>query len=105
MTGALSLLSDVRAVADRLLERCDRIDVRVHNAGVWPTLLVRTADALEESFTVNHLTTFWRNASSRTARASASSPRASMPRASWTSAALATAPTSTTSGSTRSTRA
>ncbi|MBH1938001.1 SDR family NAD(P)-dependent oxidoreductase [Streptomyces sp. AV19] len=61
VTGDLSLLSDVRAVADRLLERCDRIDVLVHNAGVWPTRLVRTADKLEESFTVNHLAPFLLN--------------------------------------------
>lgn len=61
VTGDLSLLSDVRAVADRLLERCDRIDVLVHNAGVWPTRAVRTADALEESFTVNHLAPFLLN--------------------------------------------
>ncbi|GAA0421847.1 SDR family NAD(P)-dependent oxidoreductase [Streptomyces luteireticuli] len=61
VTGDLSLLSDVRAVATRLLERCDRIDVLVHNAGVWPTRLVRTADKLEESFTVNHLAPFLLN--------------------------------------------
>ncbi|WP_078870944.1 SDR family NAD(P)-dependent oxidoreductase [Streptomyces caatingaensis] len=61
VTGDLSLLSDVHAVADHLREHCDRIDVLVHNAGVWPTRLVRTEDKLEESFTVNHLAPFLLN--------------------------------------------
>ncbi|QKV91804.1 SDR family NAD(P)-dependent oxidoreductase [Streptomyces sp. NA02950] len=61
VTGDLSVLSEVRSVADELLRRCGSIDVLVHNAGVWPTRLVNTPDELERSFVVNHLAPFLLN--------------------------------------------
>lgn len=61
MVGDLSVLSGVRAVAAELLRRCERIGVLVHNAGVWPTTLVRTADGFEQAFAVNHLAPFLLN--------------------------------------------
>ncbi|MGW4498881.1 SDR family NAD(P)-dependent oxidoreductase [Micromonospora sp. NPDC004336] len=61
VVGDLSVLSSVRAVAAELRDRCERIDVLVHNAGVWPTRLVRTEDGYEESFAVNHLAPFLLN--------------------------------------------
>ncbi|WP_283137194.1 SDR family NAD(P)-dependent oxidoreductase [Rhizohabitans arisaemae] len=56
--GDLSTLAGARAVAESLALRFPRIDVLVHNAGVWPTALTRTADDLETSFVVNHLAPF-----------------------------------------------
>lgn len=61
VVGDLSVLSSIRAVAVELDSRCDRIDVLVHNAGVWPTRLVRTEDGYEQSFAVNHLAPFLLN--------------------------------------------
>ena len=50
-----SRLDDVRALADRLLARLDRIDVLGANAGgVWPTRTI-TVDGHETTFQVNHL--------------------------------------------------
>ncbi|NBM15404.1 SDR family NAD(P)-dependent oxidoreductase [Streptomyces sp. GC420] len=61
VVGDLSVLSGVRSVADELLSRYDRIDVLVHNAGVWPSRLVRTPDGWEQAFAVNHLAPFLLN--------------------------------------------
>ncbi|MEU5529643.1 SDR family NAD(P)-dependent oxidoreductase [Micromonospora chersina] len=61
VVGDLSVVSSVRAVAAELRGRCERIDVLVHNAGVWPTRLVRTEDGYEQSFAVNHLAPFLLN--------------------------------------------
>ena len=51
----LSSLASVRAGAAELLERCDRIDVLVNNAGVVLTDRRLTVDGLETTFAVNHL--------------------------------------------------
>ncbi len=51
----LSSLSSVRAGAAELLERCERIDVLVNNAGVVLTERRLTVDGLESTFVVNHL--------------------------------------------------
>jgi NAD(P)-dependent dehydrogenase (short-subunit alcohol dehydrogenase family) len=59
--GDLSVLSEVRVVANELLRRCGHIDALVHNAGLWPTRLVRTPDGLEQAFVVNHLAPFLLN--------------------------------------------
>ena len=58
--GDLSSRRTVAALATELLG-LPRIDVLVHNAGVWPTRLVRNEDGLEESFAVNHLAPFQLN--------------------------------------------
>ncbi|MFC0104949.1 SDR family NAD(P)-dependent oxidoreductase [Kibdelosporangium aridum] len=60
VVGDLSVLADVRAVAEEL-QRLGRIDVLVHNAGIWPTRLARTPDGFEQAFAVNHLAPFLLN--------------------------------------------
>jgi retinol dehydrogenase 14 len=54
----LSAQSEVRRLADEVLQRLSRIDVLVNNAGgYWNTRRV-TADGLEHTFAVNHLAPF-----------------------------------------------
>ena len=54
----LSSLSQVRRLADEVLQSLSRIDVLVNNAGgYWNTRHV-TADGLERTFAVNHLAPF-----------------------------------------------
>jgi retinol dehydrogenase 14 len=54
----LSSQSEVRRLADEVLERLSRIDVLVNNAGgYWNTRQV-TADGLEHTFALNHLAPF-----------------------------------------------
>ena len=57
----LSTVAGTRSAASALLELCPSIDVFVHNAGIWPTRLVRTEDGLEQAFAVNHLAPFLLN--------------------------------------------
>jgi NAD(P)-dependent dehydrogenase (short-subunit alcohol dehydrogenase family) len=54
----LSRLSEVRALADRLLARERRIHVLVHNAGVLENERVETAEGLERSLATNLLAPF-----------------------------------------------
>lgn len=51
-------LSDVRDAADQVLERCDRIDVLVNNAGISVSSRQVTEDGHELMFQVNHLAPF-----------------------------------------------
>jgi retinol dehydrogenase 14 len=54
----LSSLSEVRRLADEVLQRLPRIDVLVNNVGgYWNTRHV-TADGLERTFALNHLAPF-----------------------------------------------
>jgi NAD(P)-dependent dehydrogenase (short-subunit alcohol dehydrogenase family) len=54
----LSDQSQVRLLADEVLQRCSRIDVLVNNVGgYWNTRHV-TADGLEHTFALNHLAPF-----------------------------------------------
>jgi retinol dehydrogenase-14 len=56
--GDLSAQSEVRRLADEVLHSLSRIDVLVNNVGgYWNTRHV-TADGLERTFAVNHLTPF-----------------------------------------------
>ena len=59
LTADLSSQRQVRQVAAAFLERFDRLDVLINNAGVagWGTRLV-TEDGLETTFAVNHLAPF-----------------------------------------------
>ncbi|MGW4407814.1 SDR family NAD(P)-dependent oxidoreductase [Nonomuraea sp. NPDC004702] len=61
VAGDLTTAESVRRLAADLLDRCPRIDVLVHNAGLWPARRVLTEDGLEESFAVNHLAPFLLN--------------------------------------------
>jgi retinol dehydrogenase 14 len=54
----LSSQSQVRRLADELLQRLPRIDVLVNNAGGYWTTRHVTADGLEHTFAVNHLASF-----------------------------------------------
>lgn len=57
----LATLAGIRAAADEILRLCPKIDVFVHNAGIWPTKRVLTTDGLEQAFAVNHLAPFLLN--------------------------------------------
>ncbi len=54
----LGSLASTRKGADELLERCERIDVLVNNAGVVLSDRRETEDGLEMTFAVNHLGPF-----------------------------------------------
>jgi NAD(P)-dependent dehydrogenase (short-subunit alcohol dehydrogenase family) len=56
--GDLGCLRSTRHLARDLLERCPRIDLLIHNAGLWPSRLERNEDGLERAFMVNHLAPF-----------------------------------------------
>jgi NAD(P)-dependent dehydrogenase (short-subunit alcohol dehydrogenase family) len=51
----LSRQSDIRRFADEILDRYERIDVLVNNAGVWPTEKTVTEDGQELTFATNVL--------------------------------------------------
>jgi NAD(P)-dependent dehydrogenase (short-subunit alcohol dehydrogenase family) len=50
--------NSIRAFAAAFKERYGRLDVLVHNAGVWSTKRTTTRDGFESTFGVNHLGTF-----------------------------------------------
>jgi len=58
VTADLSSLAQVRRAAGEILDRCDRLDVLVSNAGVIMTRRQLTADGLETTFATNHLGPF-----------------------------------------------
>jgi NAD(P)-dependent dehydrogenase (short-subunit alcohol dehydrogenase family) len=62
VVGDLAVPAATRAAARTIRERHPRLDVLVHNAGIWPTRLERTDDGLERSFAINHLAPFILNA-------------------------------------------
>lgn len=51
-------LAEVRALADRVLERTDRLDAILHNAGAFHRQRILTEDGHECTFQVNHLAPF-----------------------------------------------
>ncbi|MEU7895669.1 SDR family NAD(P)-dependent oxidoreductase [Nonomuraea sp. NPDC049152] len=61
VAGDLTTIASVRRLADELRDRCPRVDVLIHNAGLWPSRRTLTGDGLEESFAVNHLAPFLLN--------------------------------------------
>lgn len=61
VTADLAETASVRAAAAALLEACPRIDVLVHNAGIWPARREITGDGVERAFAVNHLAPFLLN--------------------------------------------
>ncbi|MFI0354592.1 SDR family NAD(P)-dependent oxidoreductase [Actinomadura sp. 9N407] len=61
VVGDLSSVRAVRETADALTEACPRIDVLVHNAGLWPSRRVLNEEGLEQSFVTNHLAPFLLN--------------------------------------------
>ncbi|OAA19788.1 dehydrogenase of unknown specificity, short-chain alcohol dehydrogenase like [Frankia sp. EI5c] len=61
VVGDLSDSAGVRTAAERLLDACPRLDVLVHNAGIWPASRVLNADGVEQAFATNHLAPFLLN--------------------------------------------
>lgn len=58
VVGDLSSPRTTRTAADALLDACPRLDVLVHNAGIWPVGLDRNEDGHEQAFATNHLAPF-----------------------------------------------
>ncbi|MET0552710.1 MAG: SDR family NAD(P)-dependent oxidoreductase [Vicinamibacteria bacterium] len=54
----LSIQAQVRALADRLVARCARLDVLVNNAGTWSSSRQETADGIERTWATNQLAYF-----------------------------------------------
>ncbi|MDI1481040.1 SDR family NAD(P)-dependent oxidoreductase [Polyangium sp. y55x31] len=59
--GDLSTKRGIRETAEAILVACPRIDVLIHNAGLWPSERVLNEDGLEMAFVVNHLAPFMLN--------------------------------------------
>ncbi|MBT9560418.1 MAG: SDR family oxidoreductase [Myxococcales bacterium] len=57
-TGDLASLASIRALADDLLSRFDRLDVLLHNAGVFETDAALTDDGFERTIAINHIAPF-----------------------------------------------
>lgn len=58
LTADLAVLGQVRDLAVQVLDRCDRLDVLVLNAGVVRPRRELTVDGLEVDFATNHLSPF-----------------------------------------------
>jgi NAD(P)-dependent dehydrogenase (short-subunit alcohol dehydrogenase family) len=58
LIGDLSLMSEVRRVAEEFRRRYDRLHVLVNNAGAIFTRYHETAEGLEATFALNHLSYF-----------------------------------------------
>ncbi len=58
VAGDFSSLAQVRALAEEVRSCTDRLEVLVHNAGVYMKSRVVTEDGLETTFQVNHLAPF-----------------------------------------------
>src|SRR4051812_5217588 len=56
--AALASLADVRRLGADLTSRSPRLDVVIHNAGVFMKKRVLTIDGFETTFAVNHLAPF-----------------------------------------------
>ncbi|MEO0561848.1 MAG: SDR family oxidoreductase [Chloroflexota bacterium] len=54
----LSLMADVRRVANEVKTFIDRLDVLVNNAGAWFTSYGETSEGIEQTWALNHLNYF-----------------------------------------------
>ena len=54
----LTLMADVRALAQEVRERYERIDVLANNAGALFASRKETSEGLEQTFALNHLAPF-----------------------------------------------
>lgn len=59
--GSLDEVHAIRETAGKIDQACPRIEVLIHNAGIWPAQLRQNADGLEQAFVVNHLAPFLLN--------------------------------------------
>jgi NAD(P)-dependent dehydrogenase (short-subunit alcohol dehydrogenase family) len=58
VVGDFSSFAQVRSLAEAIRSKTDRLEVLIHNAGVYMKTRVLTADGLETTFQVNHLAPF-----------------------------------------------
>lgn len=58
MAADFAALAEVRALAERLLRDCPRLDVLINNAGIAVRRRGLSADGYESTFAVNHLAPF-----------------------------------------------
>lgn len=61
VVGDLSHVRAIRQTAEALATECRRIDMLIHNAGVWPSRRILNKDGLEQAFVTNHLAPFLLN--------------------------------------------
>jgi NAD(P)-dependent dehydrogenase (short-subunit alcohol dehydrogenase family) len=61
LKGDLSSIRTVKELGIKILEKYDRIDAIIHNAGIWPGRLDLNEDGLESAFMVNHIAPFYLN--------------------------------------------
>ena len=55
LEGDLSSIRTVKDLGTRILNKYDKIDAVIHNAGIWPCELSLNEDGLESAFMVNHI--------------------------------------------------
>ena len=55
LEGDLSSIRTVRELGTRIMQKYNRIDALIHNAGIWPRKLELNEDGLESAFMVNHI--------------------------------------------------
>jgi NAD(P)-dependent dehydrogenase (short-subunit alcohol dehydrogenase family) len=58
MLADLALQHDVRSVAEHIIQKFDKVDVLVNNAGLVPGKRIETVDGIERTLAVNHLAPF-----------------------------------------------
>ena len=58
MTADLSLMSEVRRLAEEFRKKHDRLHILINNAALWPTKKMMTKEGLEMQFAINHLSHF-----------------------------------------------
>ena len=57
-TGDLASLASIETLAESILRRFDRLDVLIHNAGVFETAPALTSDGFERTIAINHIAPF-----------------------------------------------
>lgn len=58
MMADLSLMSEVRRLAEEFRKKNDRLNVLINNAALWPTKKMMTKEGLEMQFAINYLSHF-----------------------------------------------
>ncbi len=58
MLADLSLMSEVRSLADEFKQNHEKLHVLINNAALWPTKRIMTSEGLETQFAINHLSHF-----------------------------------------------
>jgi NAD(P)-dependent dehydrogenase (short-subunit alcohol dehydrogenase family) len=58
MLADLSLMKEVRNLADEFKQKHDKLHILMNNAALWPTKKMMTSEGLETQFAINHLSHF-----------------------------------------------